>query len=82
MPRGGYCNCDKQGGYSEEYFNTEEDPPGLFGGKKKARRKPRKLSEYNKFMKKEIPIVKKNNPNKFPLKPFIKIKNNFRRWWR
>ena len=78
MPRGGYCNCDKQGGYSEEYFNTEEDPPGLFGGKKKARRKPRKLSEYNKFMKKEIPIVKKNNPKLSHMEAFKKAASNWK----
>ena len=78
MPRGGNCNCGQQGGYSEEYFNTEEDPPGLLGGKKKARRKPRKLSEYNKFMKKEIPIVKKNNPKLSHMEAFKKAASNWK----
>ena len=53
MPRGGNCNCGQQGGYSEEFSDNDL----LSGGKKKARRKPRKLSEYNKFMKKIYVLV-------------------------
>ena len=75
MPRGGYCNCGQQGGYSEEYFNTGEE---VLGGKEKARRKPRKLSEYNKFMKKEIPIVKKNNPKLSHMEAFKKAASNWK----
>ena len=76
MPRGGNCNCGQQGGYSEEYFNTEKEE--MLGGKKKARRKPRKLSEYNKFMKKEIPIVKKNNPKLSHMEAFKKAASNWK----
>lgn len=72
MPRGGYCNCDKQGGNNEGF----EDPKVL-GGKKKAS-KPRKLSEYNKFMKKEIPLVKKNNPKLSHMEAFKKAAGNWK----
>ena len=76
MPRGGYCNCDKQGGNNEEYFNTGEDRE-LLGGKKMAN-KPRKLSEYNKFMKKEIPLVKKSNPKLSHMEAFKKAAGNWK----
>jgi len=72
MPRGGYCNCDKQGGNNEGF----EDPE-LLGGKKKAS-KPRKLSEYNKFMKKEIPLVKKSNPKLSHMEAFKKAAGNWK----
>ena len=74
MPRGGNCNCGQQGGYSEEFSDNDL----LSGGKKKARRKPRKLSEYNKFMKKEIPIVKKNNPKLSHMEAFKKAASNWK----
>lgn len=76
MPRGGYCNCDKQGGNKEEYFNTGKNHE-LLGGKKKAS-KPRKLSEYNKFMKKEIPLVKKSNPKLSHMEAFKKAADNWK----
>jgi hypothetical protein len=50
----------------------------MLGGKKKARRKPRKLSEYNKFMKKEIPIVKKKNPKLSHIEAFKKAASNWK----
>ena len=73
MPRGGYCNCDKQGGNNEGF----EDSEVLLGGKKKAS-KPRKLSEYNKFMKKEIPLVKKSNPKLSHMEAFKKAADNWK----
>lgn len=77
MPRGGYCNCDKQGGNKEEYFNTGVVYDDMLGGKKKAS-KPRKLSEYNKFMKKEIPLVKKSNPKLSHMEAFKKAAGNWK----
>lgn len=78
MPRGGNCNCDKgmNGGQGDDNLLDSKEAVVL-GGKRKAN-KPRKLSEYNKFMKKEIPLVKKNNPKLSHMEAFKKAAGNWK----
>jgi hypothetical protein len=83
MPRGGNCNCDKgmNGGQGDKLLLDSgldsSSGSGVLGGKRKAN-KPRKLSEYNKFMKKEIPLVKKNNPKLSHMEAFKKAAGNWK----
>lgn len=79
MPRGGNCNCDKgmNGGQGDYKSVDTDNSVSVLGGKRKAN-KPRKLSEYNKFMKKEIPLVKKNNPKLSHMEAFKKAAGNWK----
>ena len=78
MPRGGNCNCGKgmNGGQGDDNLLDSKEE-AVLGGKRKAN-KPRKLSEYNKFMKKEIPLVKKNNPKLSHMEAFKKAAGNWK----